>query len=320
MMSTEEESTLKRKPTEELELVISNSDNCDDDDDHSSKSKARRVSTDAQEATATSHQTTEEAPVVATATATAASTTIATPRNTLESVGQMIQDLFHSDNAKVNAALDALCVDLDKKRMKYKNIRDVGGCFALFHLLKNRLDKAMDRILGACDQVTELNEFDDELTTLYKTLNVIKLNFFFYQNHNNPGFAAMGGVETVVKIMKTFPKCGTLQQSACGVLRNLVCCSICKAKAFKSGGIEVILAVVDNHLGSTFLCREACLTLRNISMYSKETTGLLIRLGGATAVAQVRTKWADSSCNTSLRYLVEELTKLIIEEMNSWLR
>jgi hypothetical protein len=79
MMSTEATSTLKRKPmAEELEpeVVVSNNDNCGDDDHSKSRSKARRVSTDAQEANATSHQTTKEAPVVANLTT--ASTRIAT--------------------------------------------------------------------------------------------------------------------------------------------------------------------------------------------------------------------------------------------------
>jgi hypothetical protein len=96
-------------------------------------------------------------------------------------------------------------------------------------LVEGSLD-GVDEIQARCDQITETEqELVMERLTL-QTLNVIKLHFFLYQNHNNPGFA-MGGVETVVEIMNfSQKKCGSLQpRGACGVLRNLVCCSgICK--------------------------------------------------------------------------------------------
>jgi hypothetical protein len=44
---------------------------------------------------------------------------------------------------------------------------------------------------------------------------------------------------------------------AIGALRNLVGCSIGKVKAIESGGIEVLLAAVNNHLDSAFVCVDA---------------------------------------------------------------
>jgi hypothetical protein len=39
----------------------------------------------------------------------------------MENIGQMIQDLSHSDNAKVNDALKALILDLDEDKKKWEN-------------------------------------------------------------------------------------------------------------------------------------------------------------------------------------------------------
>jgi hypothetical protein len=50
------------------------------------------------------------------------------PESSMESVGQMIQNLFHSENAKVNASLVALWyLDLDEDVKKRENIQAVGG-------------------------------------------------------------------------------------------------------------------------------------------------------------------------------------------------
>jgi hypothetical protein len=157
----------------------------------------------------------------------------------LDGLRKMIQDLFHSDNAKVNATLDAFVLDLYRDKKESDKIQALGGCFALIHLLKKcldkaignipacDLDKAIDNILAcdldkaidnilACDQVTTLNELV-EVTTLQKTLDVITcLTFGHYESVL--GMAAIGGVEAFVKIMKTFPKCKALQDGACGAL------------------------------------------------------------------------------------------------------
>jgi hypothetical protein len=74
----------KRKQTAEVAEPLASSGG-------QSKSKARRVSTDAQEAThaVASHQTAEKALTATTAT----STTVAPPEDSMESIGQLIQDL-----------------------------------------------------------------------------------------------------------------------------------------------------------------------------------------------------------------------------------
>jgi hypothetical protein len=99
------------------------------------------------------------------------------------------------------------------------------------------------------------------------------------------GIANVGGVEAVVKVMKTFPKCQTLQEFACDALRNLTLCSIGKANAIGSGGIKVLLVAVTTHLGCATLCEKACSALYNLLTDSRENTGLFISLGG-TQVAE----------------------------------
>jgi hypothetical protein len=47
----------------------------------------------------------------------------------------MFQDLFHFDNAKVNATLDVLNHDSMKDNKIYDKFQASGGCFALVHLL-----------------------------------------------------------------------------------------------------------------------------------------------------------------------------------------
>jgi hypothetical protein len=173
----------------------------------------------------------------------------------------MIQDLFHSDNAKVDAALDALNLDLDEDEKKCESLVTAGGCFALVQLLNKYLDKAID-IIPACDQVSELNELA-ELTTLRKTLDVI-IDLTFHHDESRDGIAAVGGVEAVVMVMKTLPKCPAAQEAACTALGNLACCNIGKAKAIESGGVEVVLAAINNHLDSEILCQSACWALRKI--------------------------------------------------------
>ena len=91
----------------------------------------------------------------------------------MEGVGKLIQDLAHSDTAKVNTALDALLsldVNKDKEecsndlKQQYDTVTAWGGYAALVHLLKDRLKTAMKKV-PQCDQITELNEVP-ELETI----------------------------------------------------------------------------------------------------------------------------------------------------------
>jgi hypothetical protein len=231
----------------------------------------------------------------------------------LEGVGKLIQDLAHSDNAKVNAALDALSLDLGKDKEKCDTVTAWGGCAALVRLMKDRLKKAMKKI-PQCDQVTESNELP-ELRTLCKTLCVIT-NVSFYTERVRVAMVTVGGVEAVVKVMKTFPKCQALQWRGCGALLNLTPNNYTgKAKVIESNGIEVLLAAINNHLGSPDVCRKACWALVNNMNGSKENTELLIFLGGGAAVAKVRRKWRN---NDLVQTQVRKLAGLFGAEMKAW--
>jgi hypothetical protein len=160
-------------------------------------------------------------------------------------VRKLIKDLFRSNNTEVNTALDALRVDLYKDKDKCDIFTFLGGCDALVQLVKNCLERAA-HIIPACDQVTNLIELA-ELTTLDKTFRAIT-NLTYHNEASSSGIIVIGGAEVVVDVMKTFPKCQVLQESACDVLNNLACCSIGKNKTVEMGGIEVAMAALSNHL------------------------------------------------------------------------
>jgi hypothetical protein len=293
----------KRKATEAPEVDTSS------ESKSPKETKAHRASTDVLSLNAASSNT--DAPVeteTAVTTANAASVSDAAPEETLESFGALIQDLFHPDNAKVKVALDALKVDLDENKKKCENIRDVGGCFALVQLVEKCLEKAIEKI-PACDQVTKLDELV-ELDTMDDS--IIVLNNLMDTLEESPAvITAIGGVEAVVKVMKTFPKCLNLQYSASIALLNFTRCNVGKKRVVEAGGITVLLAAVNNHLDSVIVCEMACSALVNIANGSKENMGLLISLGGAAVVAKVRTKWPDYG---DIQKWVRQLATLIEHE------
>jgi hypothetical protein len=289
----------KRKETTTIPEVLVSSD------DHSkSQSKARRVSTDAS-ASATASLQVDTPPVVIQSTATK-------DEEAIKSIGKMIQDLFCSDSAKVDAALDALHWNFMSDKNKCERFVTAGGCLALVQLLTKCLNTAIAKI-PACDQITELNELT-ELTTLDKTLDAIT-NLTLQHNESKVGIAMIGGVEAVVKVMKTFPKCQALQERACYSLANFACCSIGVENAIESGGIELLLAAVNNHLVSADVCEYACWALHNIVDGSKENIRLLISLGGGATVAKIKTKWPN---NDLVQTEVRDLADCFAAEWKTW--
>jgi hypothetical protein len=66
---------------------------------------------------------------------------------------------------------------------------------------------------------------------------------------------------------------------------------------------------------SAIVCVQACAALASIVHGSKENTGLLISLSGATAVAKVRAKWSD---NEQVQIWVRKLANWIGSEMKTW--
>jgi hypothetical protein len=298
-MSSDHANDRKRNPIDIPETASSD----DGQNPKEGSKKARRLSKNLSESTPASLPV-DTPEVTENATTTKAAS--------IESIGALIQDLFCSDNAKINAALDALDLDLEKDKEKCDILVTAGGCLALVQLLKKCLEKAINEF-PACDQITELNELA-ELTTLNKMLYVTT-SLTFRNDESMVAIPAIGGVEAVVKAMQTFPKCQELQWRACEALVNLACCSIGKTKAIESCGIEVILAAVNIHLNAADVCEKVCWAMANIVRGSKENTGLLISLCGGAAVAKVRTKWSE---NDKVQTQVRKLAKLLAAEMKAW--
>jgi hypothetical protein len=127
-MSSDDANSRKRKPTSEKPETVSSND---DRNQNEESNTARRLSTNGSASTAVSLQV--DTPVVA-ENAAAPETAYVEHEESIQSIWKMIQDLVCSNNAKVNAALDALMgLDLE--------IQVVGGCFTLVQLMKNCLDE-----------------------------------------------------------------------------------------------------------------------------------------------------------------------------------
>jgi hypothetical protein len=284
----------KRKPDEVMS--INNSDD-------QSNSRARRVSTDAQAATIASDETNEEDP-----------TAKAESANSMENIGQMIQDLFHSDDAKVNYALDTLILDIDEDKKKWENIQAVGGCHAIVQLVKNCLDKVIARIPArAFDKATATGDLP-ELKTIDKSLEII-LSLTYHLGGRT--VASIGGVEAVVKAMRTFSNCPKLQSTACCVLGNLLFCSIGQKKALETSAMEVVLDALDNHMDTETVCGNACFTLHRMVAASKENTERFISSGGVTTVATVRKEWQHDDMS-SVHEAVRKLMEPVVKELSCW--
>jgi hypothetical protein len=126
-MTSRTENAQKRKQTaEKPEVIVSSSD------DDQSKRKARRVSTNDSASKAVSLQV--DTPVaIEKATVAIATSTVTEDEESIQiSIGKMIQDLFHSDNAKVNAAIDALSLNLDKDKKNATRFKRWEAALPLF--------------------------------------------------------------------------------------------------------------------------------------------------------------------------------------------
>jgi hypothetical protein len=139
-MSSDDTNERKRKPSDS----VSSAD--DDPNRQEEGNKFRKVSTDASASTSASLQVDTPVATERATTANTASAAATEYEESISSIGKIIQDLFRSDNPKVNATLDTLFLDLDKNEEKCENLVTAGGCFALVQLLNKYLDKAIARI------------------------------------------------------------------------------------------------------------------------------------------------------------------------------
>lgn len=207
----------------------------------------------------------------------------------LEQMGIYIQCLFSSESTQVESALDALVENLQKDTRKCNDIVTVGGCFALVQLLRICLEQATKNIRG-CHLVTELDD-RFELNCLCYTLRVI-IRLTFRHDESKVGINAIGGIQAVVDVMRTFPQCQDLQRMACNTLYNLTCCSIGKKKAIEANAMQVLLDAVHNHQDNPPLCERALFSMQHIIKGSKERTKLFLTSGISTNTTAVTSSTA----------------------------
>jgi hypothetical protein len=303
-MSHAPSSYRKRKAVEEPEVATNRDDQTPKD------GEALRMSLDSMTLSqiASLHR---NAPLATERVGTASKPSASNAREHKASMGRIretVQDLSGSGNVEVNAALVALSMDVKLDATTRDNIVAADGCHALVQLLKNCLEKGIAGF-PACDQVTELIELA-ELTILHNALLAIT-NLTYRHVNSRVCITAIGGVEAAIKVMKTFPKCQTLQERACAALLNLMCNNVTgKKRAIESDGIKIVLAAINNHLGSSILCRASSVALFNMILGIKKNTELLKCLGGGAAIFKVRAKWPDidENCDGLLDYLTAQMT------------
>lgn len=200
-------------------------------------------------------------------------------------MGIYVQRLFSPKSAQVEATLDTLIENLQKDTRKCNDIVTVGGCFALVQLVQICLLKASKTNSRGCHLVTDLDE-RLELKCLCHTLRVI-IRLTYRHDESKVGINAIGGIQAVVDVMRTFPLCQDLQRTACNTLYNLTCCSIGKKKAVEANAMQVLLDAVHNHQDNPPLCERALFAMQHIIKGSKERTRLFLASGVSTNTTAV---------------------------------
>jgi hypothetical protein len=94
-----------------------------------------------------------------------ASTAITDPEASAESNGALIQDLFQSDNAKVNVALDALDPNGSKDNKKRESIVTVGGCLAVVQVVRSVSKRRLRRFQRVIESLSWTNSTNCKLLT-----------------------------------------------------------------------------------------------------------------------------------------------------------
>jgi hypothetical protein len=298
----------KRKLTaQEREAVVSTGS-----DDHQTGTKARRVSTEAEQTDRKARRVSTEAEtstVASQLTTEEANHVQRNPKLSMESIIKLFPDLFHSDSAKARAALDTLFWDLYEEKLD--EVQAAGGYLVLVKVVKDCLRNATENML-ACDGRGVTNfEFTELNAAIYA---IVLLTNGHHKSRVE--ISMVDGVETIVKVMDSFPKCLALQENACAALRNLTYCSIGKKKASEAGQtIDILLAAMKKHLVSFNLCEYAVLALRNFVTDDNISTKFLLRGGGVAAAIKVREKWINKG---SVQRAVQMLMVPLLEELNSW--
>lgn len=90
-------------------------------------------------------------------------------------------------------------------------------------------------------------------------------------NYNKAVICSMGGVDAVIRAMRTFPDCAGLQECGCFVLGNLSRDSPCHSRAVaRAGGVGQILQSAQRHPGSVAVQSAVCEALQAVLDFDDE--------------------------------------------------
>jgi hypothetical protein len=209
--------------------------------------------------------------------------TVAVPYGSAEGIRNLIQALNCSNGAVVDVALDTLYrySKRDFDSLSWAKIAAVGGCFALVQLVQESLEMAIKTI----PLRNQLNDFRLRVATgrLSKAFIIIS-NMTHEYPRSMSDINSIGGVEVLVKAMKTLPKHHPwVQVRACNALCNLTACPIGRKRADEAGAIEVLLTTIKSYPGNKYIFLYGCRALTNMCASSSKRTKQLIELGGITA-------------------------------------
>jgi hypothetical protein len=208
--------------------------------------------------------------------------TVAVPYGSMKGIANMMQALTCSNEAAVDLALDTL-YRYSKRgfdSQSWAKIATVGGCFGLVQLMQKSLEMAITTI----PLRNQPNDFRWRVATgrLSKAFIIIS-NMTHGCRRSMNGINSNGGVEVLVKVLKTFRKHHPwLQLRACNALCNLTACPIGRKRADEAGAIEVLLTTIKSYPGNKDIFLYGCRALTNMCASSFARTKELIDLGGIT--------------------------------------
>jgi hypothetical protein len=281
----------KRKSTEAPEPVVRNTvdESCQRD------TRPRRVSTEGASSVTLTY--------ASMATGTLEQNHAMPPIESLESIRKLIQDLSSPDGDVVASlyTLDRYVFESDTGSQILQEIIEVGGCRALVQLAKTFLEKARMGIPN-CDRVTELTGF----TMILRNTFIIMIALTYAHPVCKDFISSIGGVEVLVEVLTTFPKCEDLQSASCKVLCNLSTTSVGAEKASEAGAIKVLVGAVKNYPANEYLFVYCCDALADMCESNFERTKTLIDLGGITT-------WPD---NPEARVAAQRLLQVMAAGIN----
>ena len=190
--------------------------------------------------------------------------------------GQMmdlIKDLWSDDKCVIKRALTQIADLGFRVAWSQENevkMRELGGHVAVFQVLQKHVGCLVIQMQGLC-----------ALANLCHLVPTMKL------------LGDIGCVEVILARMQTYPDCERIQLLGCVSIRKLVRTKDNAKRFEQSGGIAVVIAAMKAHSNSEIVQDHGCKALSKMSKCWEEYRPLIVKAGGASAVASIIEKYWD---------------------------